>query len=73
MGTDPACLSCSQCGTQLLLVKISFDRPGYEQRMYKCPWCPHQMTEVCCENELTTRLMAKKHFDEWGKRGRDSQ
>jgi hypothetical protein len=60
--------SCSQCSMQMLLVKIIPDRPGYEQRMYKCPWCPNQITEVCCVNEHAARLMAKQHFEEWGKR-----
>jgi hypothetical protein len=46
----------------MLLVRIFPDKPGYEQRTYKCPWCPHQMTEFCCVNELATRLMAKQHF-----------
>jgi hypothetical protein len=26
------------------------------------------MTEVCCANEHTIRLMAKRHFEDWGKR-----
>jgi hypothetical protein len=26
------------------------------------------MTEIRCANELTTRLMAKQHFEDWGKR-----
>jgi hypothetical protein len=30
--------SCPQCGTQMLLVRILPDRPGYEQRTYECPW-----------------------------------
>ena len=64
--------SCSQCGTQMLLVKIIPDRPGYEQRTYKCSWCPHQMAEVCCVNEHTTRLAAKRHFENWGKRGSET-
>jgi hypothetical protein len=54
---------CSQCGTQMLLVRILPDRPGYENRTYACPWCPQQeMTEVCCINESTVRLIAKEHF-----------
>jgi hypothetical protein len=65
--------ACSQCGTHMLLAKIIPDRPGYEQRMYKCPWCPQEMTEICCVNEQTTRLMAKQHFEVWGKHRRDNQ
>jgi hypothetical protein len=50
--------SCSQCATRMLLVRISPDRPGYERRTYECPWCPREMTEVFCVNELAARLMA---------------
>jgi DNA-directed RNA polymerase subunit RPC12/RpoP len=71
MGRHPTSPTCSECGAQMLLVKIFPDRPGYEQRTYKCPWCPHRMTDVSCVNELTTRLMAKQHFDDWGKSRRD--
>jgi hypothetical protein len=53
---------CFVCGTQTLLVRISPDKPGYDQRTYECPWCPHKMTEICCVNEVATRLMAKQHF-----------
>jgi hypothetical protein len=63
--------SCSQCGTQMLLVRILPDGPGNEQRTYKCSWCPHQMTEVGCVNELATRIVAKQHFENCGKRKRD--
>jgi len=38
--------SCSQCGTQMLLVRIFPDTSGYERRSYVCPWCPHDMTEI---------------------------
>jgi hypothetical protein len=64
---------CSQCAMRLLLVRISPDKLGYERRVYKCPWCPHETTEVCCVNELATRLMAKQHFEDWGRRGRDDR
>jgi hypothetical protein len=37
---------CSQCSTQMLLVRIFPDTQGYEQRTYECPWCPHEMTEI---------------------------
>ena len=53
---------CFVCGTQTMLARISPDRPGYEQRTYGCPWCPHKMTEIRCVNEHATRLIAKKHF-----------
>jgi hypothetical protein len=36
----------------MLLVRISPDRLGYEQRIYGFRWCPHEMTEVSCVNEL---------------------
>jgi hypothetical protein len=72
MDANPNRPSCSQCGTQMLLVKIIPDRPGYEQRTYKCSWCPQEMTEVCCVNEHTTRLAAKQHFENWGKHGSDT-
>jgi hypothetical protein len=67
MDTHPTSPACSECGAQMLLVKIFPDRPGYEQRTYACPWCPHQMTEVCCVNEHTTRLIAKQHFSRHSK------
>ena len=73
MDARPSPSACSECGTTTLLVKIIPDRPGYEQRTYKCSWCPQQMTEVCCVNEHITRLMAKRHFEDWGKRGRDNR
>ena len=38
--------SCSQCGTQMLLVRIFADTPGYERRTYECSWCPHERTEI---------------------------
>ena len=41
--TSPA---CSECGTQLLLVRIFPDTPRYEQRTYECPWCPHEKTAI---------------------------
>jgi hypothetical protein len=59
--------SCFVCDSPTLLVRICPDRLGYEQRTYKCAWCPHEMTKVRCVNELTTRLMAKQHFENWGK------
>ena len=73
MDAHPARSYCSLCSMQMLLVKIIIDRPGYEQRTFKCPWCPHHMTEVCCVNEHPTRLAAKQHFEDWGKRGSDNQ
>jgi predicted RNA-binding Zn-ribbon protein involved in translation (DUF1610 family) len=38
--------TCPQCGTQMMLVRISRDWPSYFQRTYECPWCPHKMSEV---------------------------
>jgi hypothetical protein len=64
---------CFVCDMPALLVQICPDRPGYEQRTYKCPWCPYEMTEVRCVNELTILRMAKQHFEDWGKRGRDNR
>jgi hypothetical protein len=46
----------------MLLVRISPDKVGYEQRVYECPWCPHEIAKVFCLNELATRMMAKQHF-----------
>jgi hypothetical protein len=38
--------SCSQCGTQMMIIRISRDWPTYIQRTYQCPWCPHRTSEV---------------------------
>jgi hypothetical protein len=38
--------SCSQCGTQPLIVRNSREWPSYLLRTYECPWCRHKMSEV---------------------------
>jgi len=40
-----ACPSCPKCGTRMLLIRIFPDRPGYDQRIYECPHCEHEVTE----------------------------
>jgi len=52
--------SCFVCESPTLLVRICPDSLGYERRTYTCPWCPHEMTEVRCVSEITTRLMARQ-------------
>jgi hypothetical protein len=32
--------ACPRCGTRMLLIRIFPDRPGYDQRIYECPWSP---------------------------------
>src|SRR5437762_2619491 len=38
--------SCSQCGTQMLIVRNSREWASYTLRTYTCPWCPHQVSEI---------------------------
>ena len=37
---------CPKCGTQTLLARVSPDQPGYEQYLYECPKCEHEVTEI---------------------------
>jgi hypothetical protein len=39
------CPSCPKCGTRMSLIRIFPDRPGYDQRIYQCPRCEHEVTE----------------------------
>jgi DNA-directed RNA polymerase subunit RPC12/RpoP len=41
-----ACPSCPKCGTRMLLIRIFPDRRGYDQRIYECPRCEHEVTEI---------------------------
>jgi DNA-directed RNA polymerase subunit RPC12/RpoP len=38
--------ACPKCGTRMLLVRIFPDSPGHDQRVYECPRCEHEITEV---------------------------
>ena len=37
---------CPKCGTQMMLARVFPDRPGYDQCLYECPKCEHEVTEV---------------------------
>jgi len=41
-----ACPSCPKCGTRMLLVRIFPDSPEHDQRIYECPFCEHEVTEI---------------------------
>lgn len=41
-----ACPRCPKCGTRMMLVQISSGKPGYDQRVYECAGCEHEVTEV---------------------------
>jgi DNA-directed RNA polymerase subunit RPC12/RpoP len=41
-----ACPSCPACGTRMLLVSVSPDKPDHDRRIYECPRCLHEVTEV---------------------------
>jgi hypothetical protein len=41
-----ACPSCPKCGVQTTLVHIYPYEAGKDQRIYECPRCEHEVTEV---------------------------
>lgn len=41
-----ACPSCPKCGTRMVLVSIFPGRPRHDQRIYECPRCEHEVTEI---------------------------
>jgi DNA-directed RNA polymerase subunit RPC12/RpoP len=41
-----ACPSCPKCSTRMLLVHIFHDSPRHDQRIYECPRCEHEVTEI---------------------------
>jgi hypothetical protein len=41
-----ACPRCPKCGTEMMLVQIYPAKPGHDRRVYECPGCEHEVTEI---------------------------
>jgi tRNA(Ile2) C34 agmatinyltransferase TiaS len=42
-----ACPACPKCGVRMMsLVGIFPEKPGYDRRIYECPRCQYEVTEV---------------------------
>jgi hypothetical protein len=42
-----ACPACPKCGARAMsLVAIFPDKPGHDRRIYECPRCQYEVTEV---------------------------
>ena len=41
-----ACPACPRCGTRMALVRNFPDKPAPDQRIYECPRCEFEVTEM---------------------------
>ena len=37
---------CPKCGAKMMLARIEPDSPSHEKRMFECPACSHEISEI---------------------------
>jgi len=66
MVADPSYPSCSQCGEQMLLIRIVPDRPSYEQKRVSVV-SAGEVDGALFGKPTRCSAEAKQHFENWGK------